>query len=61
MFQDEELQRTVEESEKLYNTYSQYFDCVIKNENTEDAFAELKLRIDGLSSEPQWVPVSWVY
>ncbi|KAK2561571.1 Protein PALS2 [Acropora cervicornis] len=58
---DEDLQKTVDESEKLYNTYSHYFDCVIKNENLEDGLMELKQRIEDLSTEPQWVPVSWVY
>lgn len=58
---DEDLQKTVDESEKLYNTYSHYFDCVIKNENLEDGLRELKQRIEDLSTEPQWVPVSWVY
>ena len=59
--QDEDLQRTVEESEKLYNNYAHYFDKVIVNENLDDALNELKKCIDALSTEPQWVPVSWVY
>ncbi|XP_068751720.1 protein PALS2-like [Montipora capricornis] len=58
---DEDLQKTVEESEKLYTTYSHYFDCVIKNDNVEDSLKELKRRIEELGTEPQWVPVSWVY
>ncbi|KAL9959237.1 hypothetical protein ACROYT_G036334 [Oculina patagonica] len=58
---DEDLQRTVEESEKLYNTYAHYFDKVIVNENLDDALKELKHSIEALSTEPQWVPVSWVY
>lgn len=61
VFQDEDLQKTVEESEKLYTTYSHYFDCVITNDNMDDALKELKQRIEELSTEPQWVPVSWVY
>ena len=60
-FQDEDLQKTVEESEKLYSTYSQYFDKVITNENMDTALKELKHCIEELSTEPQWVPVSWVY
>lgn len=58
---DEDLQRTVEESEKLYNNYAHYFDKVIVNENLDDALNELKKCIEALSTEPQWVPVSWVY
>lgn len=59
--QDEDLQRTVEESEKLYNNYAHYFDKVIVNDNLDDALNELKKCIEALSTEPQWVPVSWVY
>ncbi|XP_073230493.1 protein PALS2-like [Porites lutea] len=58
---DKDLQRTVEESEKLYTTYSHYFDCTVTNNNIDEALRELKRRIEALSSEPQWVPVSWVY
>lgn len=60
-FQDEDLQRTVEESEKLYSNYAHYFDKIIVNENLDDALKELKQCIEALSTEPQWVPVSWVY
>lgn len=58
---DEDLQKTVEESEKIFSTYSHYFDCVVQNENIEEALKELKRRIEALGTEPQWVPVSWVY
>ena len=51
----------MDESEKLYNTYGHYFDKVIVNENLDDALKELKKCIEALSTEPQWVPVSWVY
>lgn len=51
----------MEESEKLYNNYAHYFDKVIVNENLDDALNELKKCIEVLSTEPQWVPVSWVY
>ena len=59
--QDDDLQRTVEESEKLYSSYAHYFDKVIVNNNLDEALTELKNCIEGLSTEPQWVPVSWVY
>ncbi|XP_027055748.1 MAGUK p55 subfamily member 6-like [Pocillopora damicornis] len=58
---DEDLQRTAEESEKLFNSYSHYFDKVIVNDDLDKALSQLKDCIEGLSSEPQWVPVSWVY
>ena len=51
----------MEESEKLYTNYAHYFDKVIVNENLDDALNELKKCIEALSTEPQWVPVSWVY
>lgn len=60
-FQEEDMQRTVDESERLYNSYSHYFDLTIVNDDTEDAFNKLRDAIENLSAEPQWVPVSWVY
>ena len=55
------MQRTVHESERLFSQYSHYFDLTILNDDTEDAFNKLRDAIEAVGSEPQWVPVSWVY
>ncbi|XP_001629601.2 protein PALS2 isoform X2 [Nematostella vectensis] len=58
---DDELRKTVEDSERLYNSYAHYFDLTIANDNVEEAFNKLQNAIESLSTHPQWVPVSWVY
>ncbi|KAK3735094.1 hypothetical protein QZH41_011254 [Actinostola sp. cb2023] len=58
---DEELRKTVDESERLYNSYAHFFDSTIVNTNLDEAYRKLEAAIDALSTEPQWVPVSWVY
>ncbi|XP_031559574.1 MAGUK p55 subfamily member 6-like isoform X2 [Actinia tenebrosa] len=58
---DEELRNVVAESERLYNLYSHYFDLTLVNTDMDATFQKLEDAIDALSTEPQWVPVSWVY
>uniref|UniRef100_A0A224YST3 Calcium/calmodulin dependent serine protein kinase/membrane associated guanylate kinase n=2 Tax=Rhipicephalus TaxID=426455 RepID=A0A224YST3_9ACAR len=58
---DEDLKRTIEESAQLQRAYERYFDTVLVNNNFEKTFEQLKDVIDSLSTEPQWVPISWVY
>ncbi|XP_022789928.1 MAGUK p55 subfamily member 6-like [Stylophora pistillata] len=50
---DEDLQRTAEESEKLFNSYSHNFDKVIVNDSLDNALSQLKDCVEGLSSESQ--------
>ncbi|KAH7977500.1 hypothetical protein HPB49_001995 [Dermacentor silvarum] len=58
---DEDLKRTIEESAQLQRAYERYFDTVLVNNNFEKTFEQLKDVIDSLSTDPQWVPISWVY
>jgi len=58
---DKNMKGTVRESEKLYTEYSHFFDKVIINNNMDQAFDELQESIKEFSSQPQWVPVSWVF
>lgn len=60
-FQDSELKRTVDESERIKRAYGHYFDLCIVNDGLEAAFRSLRLALDKLSTEQQWVPVSWVF
>ncbi|XP_042161849.1 MAGUK p55 subfamily member 2-like isoform X2 [Oncorhynchus tshawytscha] len=58
---DSELKRTLDESEKIQRAYGHFFDLNIINDSLEGAFCGLKTALERLSSEQQWVPVSWVF
>lgn len=58
---DSELKRTVDESERIKRAYGHYFDLCIVNDGLEAAFRSLRLALEKLSTEQQWVPVSWVF
>lgn len=58
---DVDLKKTVEESARIQRAYRHYFDLTIVNDNLDQAFEKLQTAVDKLCSEPQWVPVNWVY
>ncbi|KAM9560385.1 MAGUK p55 subfamily member 2b isoform 3-T3 [Salvelinus alpinus] len=58
---DSELKRTVDESERIQRAYGHYFDLNIINDSLEGAFCGLKMALERLGLEQQWVPVSWVF
>ncbi|XP_036411415.1 MAGUK p55 subfamily member 6b [Megalops cyprinoides] len=58
---DVDLKKTVDESARIQRSYRHYFDLTIVNDNLDLAFEKLRAAVDGLCSEPQWVPVNWVY
>lgn len=60
-WQDSELKRTVDESERIKRAYGHYFDLCIVNDGLEAAFRSLRLALEKLLMEQQWVPVSWVF
>ncbi|TSK34750.1 MAGUK p55 subfamily member 6 [Bagarius yarrelli] len=45
----------------LTRAYSHYFDLTIVNDNLDKAFEKLQAAVEQLCTEPQWVPVNWVY
>ncbi|KAJ8290667.1 hypothetical protein GJAV_G00016100 [Gymnothorax javanicus] len=55
------LKKTVDESARIQRAYSHYFDLTIVNNNLDKAFEELQAAVNRLCTDPQWVPVSWVY
>lgn len=59
--QDVDLRKTVDESARIQRAYNHYFDLTIVNDNLDKAFETLQAAVDKLCSEPQWVPVNWVY
>uniref|UniRef100_A0A8C4TQ13 Uncharacterized protein n=1 Tax=Erpetoichthys calabaricus TaxID=27687 RepID=A0A8C4TQ13_ERPCA len=58
---DMDLKKTVDESARIQRAYSHYFDLTIVNDNLDKAFEKLQMAVDKLCTEPQWVPVNWVY
>ncbi|XP_069809258.1 MAGUK p55 subfamily member 2 isoform X1 [Dendropsophus ebraccatus] len=58
---DGELLRIIEESERLQQAYGHYFDLSLVNCDLDETFQELQIALEKLRTEPQWVPVSWVY
>lgn len=59
-FQDADLREMVDKAREMEETYGHYFDKTIVNTDLERTFDELRLAIDKLDTEAQWVPVSWV-
>lgn len=59
--QDVDLRKTVDESARIQRAYGHYFDLTIVNDNLDKAFETLQAAVDGLRTDPQWVPVNWVY
>lgn len=60
-YDDEDLYATIDESQRLFRMYETQFDLMIPNNNFENTFEELRAAVDALSTEPQWLPISWVY
>ncbi|KAH0627383.1 hypothetical protein JD844_003012 [Phrynosoma platyrhinos] len=58
---DTDLKKTVDESARIQRAYSHYFDLIIVNDNLDKAFEKLQTATEKLRTEPQWVPISWVY
>ncbi|XP_027004825.1 MAGUK p55 subfamily member 6a [Tachysurus fulvidraco] len=56
-----DLKKTVDESARIKRAYSHYFDLTIVNDNLDKAFEKLQEAVEQLCTEPQWVPVNWVY
>lgn len=59
--QELDFRNTLEESAKIERQYKQYFDLIIVNDNMDAAYDKLRRAIEALSTEAQWVPVTWVY
>ncbi|KAF3691845.1 MAGUK p55 subfamily member 6 Dlgh4 protein P55T protein associated with Lin-7 2 [Channa argus] len=58
---ENDLKKTVDESARIRRAYSHYFDLTIVNDNLDKAFDKLQEAVEQLLTEPQWIPVSWVY
>lgn len=61
MLQEEDLKRTLEDSASMQRTYDKYIDEVIVNNDFDVTFRKIIESMDMLTTEPQWVPVNWIY
>ncbi|MEQ2195815.1 hypothetical protein XENOCAPTIV_018816 [Xenoophorus captivus] len=61
LLQDEELQRTCDESAKIKAAFGHFFDLTIINENLDETYRTVKAALETVSKNPQWVPVTWVF
>ncbi|XP_008328830.1 MAGUK p55 subfamily member 2-like isoform X1 [Cynoglossus semilaevis] len=58
---DEELQRTCKDSAKIQAAFGHYFDLSIVNDNLDETYRTVKVALETVSKNPQWVPVTWVF
>nr|XP_045609436.1 protein PALS2-like isoform X3 [Procambarus clarkii]XP_045609437.1 protein PALS2-like isoform X3 [Procambarus clarkii] len=61
LYEEDDFKRTMEDSAKLQRAYDKYFDLIIVNNDLHETYGEIMDAIDRLATEPQWVPVTWVY
>ncbi|XP_074662551.1 protein PALS2-like isoform X2 [Tubulanus polymorphus] len=60
-YNERDFIRTVDESARIERQFRHYFDCIIVNDNMEETYRSLIENMETLITEPQWVPVNWVY
>ncbi|RWS30093.1 peripheral plasma membrane protein CASK-like isoform X8 [Leptotrombidium deliense] len=58
---DSSLCRLARESEYLLNTFKHYFDLIIVNNDIEETVKAVDKAFTFLNSNPQWIPVNWIY
>lgn len=59
--QEDDLRNSVEESQRLQQLYAPYYDLVVVNEDFDSSFRRVAQALDALSTDHQWVPVTWIY
>ena len=47
-------------AERMDDSYGHWIDYVLVKEDPVSALAELQMVLDGVQTEPRWVPVCWV-
>ena len=62
VLQIDELEKVIEESGDIKDTYHHYFDKTIQAGDADKAYTDLRQTIEAQANlTHQWVPVSWVY
>lgn len=55
------MKQTLEESARIQRQYEKYIDLVLVNNNMDTSYAKIMDALHSLSTNHQWVPVSWIY
>ncbi|XP_041971334.1 protein PALS2 isoform X2 [Aricia agestis] len=58
---EEDIKQTLEESSRIQRQYEKYIDLVITNNNVDTTYSKIMDALHSLSTDHQWVPVSWIY
>ncbi|XP_043197058.1 protein PALS2-like [Amphibalanus amphitrite] len=61
LYDEEDHRRLMEESARLQRAYEKYFDLMLINEDPDETYRRVMEAVMALETEPQWVPVTWVY
>ncbi|XP_053603075.1 protein PALS2 isoform X3 [Plodia interpunctella] len=59
--EEEDMKQTLEESARIQRQYEKYIDLVITNNNMDTTYSKIMDALHSLSTDHQWVPVSWIY
>eukprot|EP00117_Sycon_ciliatum_P010538 scpid65043/ scgid5577/ MAGUK p55 subfamily member 6; Veli-associated MAGUK 1 len=60
-YSDDDIRRTIHESENIEKAYSHYFDLTIVNEGIDETYIKLDEVLRDLQASTQWVPINWVF
>ncbi|CAB3231275.1 unnamed protein product [Arctia plantaginis] len=61
LYEEEDMKQTLEESARIQRQNEKYIDLVITNNNTDTSYSKIMDALHSLSTDHQWVPVSWIY
>ncbi|ODM94967.1 MAGUK p55 subfamily member 2 [Orchesella cincta] len=61
LYEEDDIRHSLEESHRLRQLYSPYFDLIVVNEDFDSTYRKCAQALDSLSIDHQWVPVTWVY
>jgi len=59
-FKEEDLQEMLSVSEELEESYGKFFDLMVVNKDTEEAYERIIEAVERLEKEAQWVPLDWI-
>lgn len=59
LLQEDDFVELEEASRLMEAKYKHFFDCVLVNDDLQDACMQLCSVIQQAQEEPQWIPVSW--
>ncbi|GBP36822.1 MAGUK p55 subfamily member 2 [Eumeta japonica] len=61
LYEEDDMKETLEDSARIQRQYEKYIDFVIINNNIDTTYSKIMDALHSLSTDHQWVPVSWIY